>query len=170
MIDVSWFVQWSSYMITTFGYIGIIIASFVSSAFVLLPTFPLSAIVVLSVALKLNPILIALCAGLGSATGELIGYYVGRGGEKVILKKHDKEIRKIEKLFEKYRGGVVIAFFSFLPIIPVDVMGIFSGTIKYSVKKFYIACLIGKILRYLTIAFASYYGISFASGFLGTIL
>ncbi|MBU4124470.1 MAG: VTT domain-containing protein, partial [Nanoarchaeota archaeon] len=146
-----------------------IIVAFVSSVSVVLPTFPLSAIVVFAVAMKMHPIIIAICAGFGSATGELTGYLIGMGGKKTILKKYKNKIQKLEKMFEKYRGGVVIFFFSFLPIVPIDVMGVFAGTVGYGVKKFYIACLAGKICRYLLIVTMTYYGIGVASSYFGFI-
>jgi len=169
MIDGASFLIWANGMIVTFGYFGIFFVALISSASVLLPTFPLSAIVVFAVAMKMNPILIALCAGFGSATGELTGYLLGAGGKKTILKKYNGRIKKVEKLFQKYRGGVVIFFFSFIPIIPIDVMGVFCGTIGYGIKKFYIACLAGKICRYLLIVTLSYYGIGAVSDLFGFV-
>ena len=62
---------------------------------------------------------------------------------------------------------ILILIFSFVPIVPVDLMGLFSGAIGYDVKKFYIACQTGKILRYLTLGLATYYGISIALGIFG---
>ena len=167
MFDINSFMQWSEGLIATFGYFGIIVAAFIGTASVFLPTYPLSALIILAVAMKLNPVILAICAGIGSATGELIGYGVGVGSKKFLLEKHEKKIKKIEKMFIKYRGGFTIIFFSFLPIVPTDLMGMFSGTIGYSIKKFYIFCIIGKTLRYLTIALGTYYGINIVTGLTG---
>lgn len=161
------FLIWAQNMITSFGYLGIFIVALIGTASLFLPTFPLSALIVLAVALKLNPVVLALCAGFGSATGELVGYGVGAGSKKFLLEKYDKKIKKVEKMFLKYKGGFTIAFFSFLPIVPFDLMGMFSGTIGYSIKKFYMFCFIGKTLRYLTIALGTYYGIGFATELTG---
>ncbi|MDD5417089.1 MAG: VTT domain-containing protein, partial [Candidatus Aenigmarchaeota archaeon] len=162
MITAATFLQWAQSTIATFGYAGIFIVAMISSGSVMLPTFPLSAVVILAVALKMNPILIILCAAFGSSIGELTGYFIGIGGKKIAVKKYKKELNKLEKLFQKYKGWVVITFFSFLPIIPVDVMGMFSGIIGYDVRKFYAACLAGKLMRYTFIVTVSYYGIDIA--------
>ena len=136
MFGIDSFMVWSQGLVETFGYLGIFFVAIIGTASLFLPTFPLSALIVLSVALKLNPLLLALSAGLGSATGELVGYGVGVGGKKFLEKKYEKKLKKIEKMFHKYKGGFTILFFSFLPIVPVDLMGMFSGTIGYSIKKF----------------------------------
>ncbi len=167
MIDISAFLTWAQGLVVTFGYFGIIFAAFMGTASLFLPTYPLSALIAFAVALKLNPILLAVCAGFGSATGELIGFIFGSGSQKFILKKYKKEIVKIEKMFEKYQAWAVIFFVSFLPIVPMDLMGIVSGVIGYDIKRFYIACLAGKTLRYLLITLGMYYGISFASELFG---
>ena len=166
MITVDSFLIWAQGMVTSYGYPGIFVVSFLGTVSLFLPTFPLSALIVLSVAMKLNPVILAIIAGFGSATGELVGYGVGAGSKKFLLEKHKKKIDKIERLFLKYKGGVTIFAFSFIPIVPVDLMGMFSGTIGYGIKKFYVACLAGKILRYLTIALGAYYGISFVTDML----
>lgn len=164
MID---FMAWAQKLITTFGYLGIFTVALISTVSLLLPTFPLSALVVFAVALKLNPIIVAISAGLGSATGELMGFGVGVGGQAVLLKKQKKKIEKMERLFEKYSGWLIIFVFSFIPFIPVDLMGLFSGAVGYDVKKFYISCLAGKTMRYMLLAVGTYYGMGVATSMLG---
>jgi len=161
------FIVWAQSLIVTFGYLGIMFIAFISTVSLLLPTFPLSALIVFAVALKLNPVILAVCAGFGSATGELVGFGVGAGGKKVLLKKYKKRMDKMERLFEKYGGAFVIFVFSFLPFVPVDLMGVFSGIIGYDIKKFYIACLLGKTMRYMLLALGAYYGIGVATDMLG---
>ncbi|MBU3904658.1 MAG: VTT domain-containing protein [Nanoarchaeota archaeon] len=169
MFDLSGFLIWAQELVISFGYIGILFASFIGTASLFLPTYPLSALVAFAVALNLNPVVIALFAGVGSATGETVGFLFGSGSKQVLIKKHNKKIKEVEKLFEKYRAWAVIMFISFMPIVPIDLMGIVSGVIGYDIKKFYIACLVGKTLRYLLIALVVYYGISFASETFGFI-
>jgi len=52
-------------------------------------------------------------------------------------------------------------------IVPVDLMGVFSGAIGFNLKKFYAACLIGKIMRYLLLGLGTYYGIGVATDLMG---
>lgn len=148
---------WASSAISTYGYFGIATVAAISTASIFIPTFPLSLLVFLAAA-KLNPVLLGIAAGIGSATGELTGYFIGRGGEHILEKKYKKQIHYIEKLFQKRHGWLVIFIVAAVPIIPFDVMGLFVGGIHYGAKKFYMAAIAGKTVRYLIIAFAGYYG------------
>jgi len=70
--------------IQTFEYLGVFIISFLGSASVL---FPLpNFLIVFSSGAFLNPFLVAIVAGFGSAIGELTGYGVGYGGQKLVKK------------------------------------------------------------------------------------
>jgi len=60
----------------------------------------------------------------------------------------------------------LIAFFAFTPL-PFDLIGIAAGLVKYSKKKFFLGCLIGKIPRYIILAYAGYFGITFLIHFFG---
>lgn len=159
------FLEFGQYLIQTFGYIGIFLVAFIGTSTIILPTFPLSILVFFTGSI-LNPFFVGIAAGLGSATGELIGYGVGIGGKKVLLKKYKKSIERTEKLFQKYRGEVVIFLIATIPIIPFDVIGLFCGIIGFKWKRFYIAVLLGKTLRYLIIAFAGFYGLSWLATYL----
>jgi membrane protein YqaA with SNARE-associated domain len=142
------FMVWAQGIITMFGYPGIFLVAALSTISVFLPTFPLSLLVFLSGAM-LNPLLVGLSAGFGSATGK-----------KVLLKKYEKKINQVEELFQKYRGGLVIFVIAAIPVVPFDVIGLFCGVIGYDMKKFYIFLLAGKCVRYTCIAFAGFYGIT----------
>lgn len=162
---MQWFVATSEYFVGTFGYIGIFFIAMISAMSIFFPTFPLSILVFLSAA-KFNPLLIGICAGLGSATGELTSFGIGFGSKKILLKKQNKKIKRIEKLFQKYKGRVIIFFFSLCPIIPIDVLGLFCGAIGYDIRKFFMACAAGKVLRYIIIAYTGFYSISWILEFL----
>jgi membrane protein DedA with SNARE-associated domain len=150
-----------------YGYIGIFLISLIGSATIFLP-LP-SAIFVFTVGALLNPFLVGLFAGIGSAIGEFTGYALGLGGRKIMKKKWKKEIKKIEGLFQNYGGFLVILIFAATPL-PDDITGIVAGILKYPVKKYFIASLIGKIVLNLVLAYAGLYGTKwilsvFASGF-----
>jgi len=100
-----------------------------------------------------------MIAGVGSAIGELSAYYVGRAGRKIvdIKRKKGKEFSRVERMFHRY-GFWAIPVFSFTPL-PMDIIGLFCGGIKYNVKKFFIGALIGKIPRTLILTIAGGYAI-----------
>jgi membrane protein YqaA with SNARE-associated domain len=44
--------------------------------------------------------------------------------------------------------------------MPDDIAGIVGGVLKYDIKKFFTAVLIGKVIFHLFLAFAGHYGIN----------
>ena len=49
----------------------------------------------------LNPILVGLCAGAGSATGELTGYFAGRGGRLVLSDRGPAFVGRIQQIVRR---------------------------------------------------------------------
>ena len=144
-------------LMKTYGYFGIFLISLTESSTIIFP-LPFSIIIFTAGAI-LNPFLVGLSAGLGAAIGEFTGYALGLSGRKIIEKKYKKEIEKTEKLFQKYGGFLVIVLFAATPL-PDDIVGLLGGTLKYPLKKFFIASLIGKIILNLALAYGGFYGIN----------
>lgn len=160
------FSVWASALINGFGYIGIFVASFVGSASVILPV-PVFALI-FSAGAILNPVLVGIFAGVGSGLGELTGYGIGFAGNKTIArykKKHLQWFLLAEKWFQKHRGFWIIFIFAASPL-PDDIIGILCGIMKYPVKKFIIASILGKITLSLILAFSGFYSINWLSGLL----
>jgi membrane protein YqaA with SNARE-associated domain len=146
-----------------FWYLGVFAIGFFSSFLLFLPTPSFAVIFLLaSPQFGFNTFLLGLVGGLGAAVGELIGYLIGYGSKQVLLKKHEKDLLNIKRKFKKYGDWMVIFVFSFLPL-PFDIVGIFCGVINYPPKKFFIPLLVGKVLKYLLIAYAGYLGIGWIS-------
>jgi len=144
-------------LIKTYSYFGIFLVSLIASASIFLP-LP-STFVVFASALFLNPFLLGLVGGLGAAIGEFTGYGIGVGGRKLIKKKWKKSMDKTEKLFQKYGGFLIITIFAATPL-PDDIVGILGGSLRYPVKKFFIATLIGKLILHWILAYGGLYGIN----------
>jgi len=155
---------WANGTITTYGYFGIAAVAAISSATIVIPIVPLEILVFLAAA-QLNPVLIGISAGVGSAIGEMTAYFLARGGEFVLEKKYKKQIHHIEKLFQKYGGWLIIFIVGTIPVIPFDVMGLFCGSIHYDRNKFFIATAAGKTVRYTAIALAGYFGMHWILGY-----
>jgi membrane protein YqaA with SNARE-associated domain len=121
----------------------------------------------------LNPFLVGVIAGIGSAIGELVAYAVGFGGRRVIDRKKVKLkkrglgqwLRRGEAWMHK-RGGFFVIFIFALTPLPDDVIGIICGSIKYDIKRFFIACALGKIILSLGLAYAGYYGLGWVLGYI----
>jgi membrane protein DedA with SNARE-associated domain len=132
------------------GYLGVFLVSVISTSTIFLPT-PLYLIIITSSSLGMNPFLVAFFSGLGMTIGELTGYFMGLGGNLIIIKKHKKGIKKVEKFFKKY-GFFAITTFAFFPL-PFDVIGISAGIGNYDIKRFFLATFIGKFFKALLLAF-----------------
>lgn len=153
--DISMFLQ---YLIETWGYFGVFIVNAIGSATII---FPLPGFLfTLALATTLNPWLLGISAGLGSAVGELTGYAAGRVGREAIKEKYKKWFFQADKLIEKHGPFPIIVFFAAAPL-PADIVGILSGMISYDVRKFFLAMFIGKAIKSLLLIFFFLYGINY---------
>jgi len=134
------------------GYLVLFGMTLVLSASLFLPV-PVFAVAV-AASQVMDPLLVGIICGVASSIGELSGYLVGLGGEKVLEKekKEGKLYDRAKRLFEKY-GFFGISISAFFPITPIDFVGILAGTLKYGWKRFLLATLVGKIPRYLLVAY-----------------
>lgn len=141
------------FLMQNFGYGGVFIISLISSATIL---FPLPGFAAIPIgAYFLHPLLVAIIGALGSSIGELVAYGAGRGGRAIVQVQNNKFTRWSERLqrwFEKINGFTIIILFAATPL-PYDIVGLFAGVIKYDIKKFFFATLIGKFLMFLVLAY-----------------
>jgi len=131
-----------------FGYAGVFLISLISSATILIP-LPGFA-VVFALGRVLNPFLVGVLAGLGSGIGELTGYMAGYAGHDAVTR--TKLFRQHKKGLEKY-GAPAIFLLAFIPNPAFDIAGIAAGAIKMRWWKFLIAVVLGKVLRYILLAY-----------------
>ncbi|MBI5061427.1 MAG: VTT domain-containing protein [Candidatus Aenigmarchaeota archaeon] len=145
----------------SFGYLGVILIGFLSSFLIFIPSPAWIAVFLLGAVM--NPLLLGLAAGLGAAIGEMTGYGIGLGIQKLAARRKKdikKQVMKIKKLFGRYHPDLIIFVFAAAPILPIDAVGIFCGYIKYDKKRFFTFVLIGKIIKYILIAYAGFYGLN----------
>ena len=143
-------------IVNQFGYIGIFLISLIGSTTII---FPLpSFFLIFTFGGILNPVLVALFAAIGSAIGESTSYILGLGGKELLEKKYKKQLNSLKKAFDKYGSFIWIIIFTITPF-PTDVVGIFSGIIKYNFRKYFLAMFIGKFILYLLIAIAGFFSI-----------
>ena len=102
--------------------------------------------IAVSCALIMNPFLVALSAALGSTLGEFIGYAFG-----AITKDLFPKFQKLlDKMTSKVRNQAMLVFASALIPFPIfDIVSVYSGGIKMNMIKFFLACLIGKFIKFL---------------------
>jgi len=157
------FQQWSQDTLGAWGYFGVFLVSLISNASYI---FPLPGILIVFMAgAALNPWLVGIFAGLGSAIGELTGYVIGRGAHKVVEKK-SMWFNRAEKWIKRRGVFVVIVLFAATPL-PDDVAGTVAGLLNYSWKRFLVATFIGKVALCTVVAWAGYYGVESILAYLG---
>ncbi|UCD07445.1 MAG: VTT domain-containing protein [Candidatus Aenigmatarchaeota archaeon] len=154
---VSQFILWSQGFAITWGYLGIFLVSIIGNATIFFPIPSFAVVFVLGAVL--DPWLVGVVAGVGAAIGELTGYLLGRGGRELLKKRNRKWFTKAKRWSEKRGVFPVIIIFAATPI-PYDIIGILCGVIKYNLKKFFLATLIGKIIINVLIAWAGSYSVA----------
>lgn len=142
--------------LAAFGYPGIFLVSMLSSASLFIPV-P-GVIMTSTMGAILNPFWVAIAAGTGAAVGELSGYLAGFSGQAVI--ENARMYEQMTVLMKKY-GDVLVFVLAFIPNPLFDMAGMVSGMLKLPMWRFFLWCLLGKILKMLMFS----YGGSFLEGF-----
>jgi membrane protein YqaA with SNARE-associated domain len=133
------------------GYVGAFLISLMGSATILIPVPGWAVVAALSK--SLDPLLLGIVAGAGSAIGELTAYFFGNGVAQLVLSKRKEE-------FEKYRGWIrendfwAIFVLSFLPNPLFDVAGLAAGASKVHWARFLAFCALGRVLRFILFGYA----------------
>lgn len=140
-------------LIETFGYVGIFIVSLITASTIFFP-LPGDALIFLAGS-TFNPLLTSICASLGSTIGELTAYYIGFAGKGITDVDKKKRFKRYKKWFDKH-GFLLIPIFAFTPL-PMDIIGIICGSLEYNKKKFFVGVLLGKIPRYVILAYAGFF-------------
>ena len=110
----------------------------------------------------LNPLLVGLFAGAGSAIGEISGYLLGYFGRVAINEEKQKKMDSFMRIFSR-RGGLAIFIFALTPL-PDDLLFIPLGIMHYNFFKAFVPCIIGKTLMSLALAYAGYFSVGFIEG------
>ena len=137
----------------SWGYLGVFLISALSSATILVPVPSWGAVIGLSGVL--NPVLLGICAGAGSAIGELTSYLFGSGVAELVVK-NKKQYEKYKEWIKK-NDFVAIFVLSFIPNPLFDIAGLAAGAAGVSPLRFVIFCAAGRILRFILFGYAGYF-------------
>ncbi len=130
-----------------YGYLGVFVISLLSAATIFIPAPGWAAIIALGGVL--NPYLVGIVAGIGSGLGEFTGYMIGNGAREL----SDAKFDRYKNMIRKYGAGAIFVL-AFIPNPLFDVAGLVAGALKIKVWKFLLACILGRILRYIILAHA----------------
>ncbi|MFH1086468.1 MAG: VTT domain-containing protein [Chloroflexota bacterium] len=144
-----------------YGYLGVFLIAMLGNATVVVPVPGLAA--VFAGGGVLNPLLVALVAGLGMPLGELSGYLAGYGGSAVVADRARYE--RLRGWMER-RGLLTLIVLAAVPNPVFDLAGITAGMMRYPVTKFLLACWIGSTIKALAVAFLGSVSLSWVLGLL----
>lgn len=145
-------------LVDKFGYLGLFLISLVTGALLIFIPFPIGT-VVFTLGGRLNPLLVAIIAAVGSTIGGSTKYLIGLGGKEILEKRYEKEMTRVRNAFEKYNFFWWIVAVCLTPF-PDDPVSIFCGIVKYDFKKYFIAMLMGRLIINFIVAYAGYYSIN----------
>jgi membrane protein YqaA with SNARE-associated domain len=144
-----------------YGYIGVFLIPLIGSATFILPMPGLAVIAgggaLLDPLLGMPPWLaVGLVAGLGESLGELTGYAAGYGGRAVLEQR--RVVRRLESWMRR-QGAVVMFTLSVIPNPIFDVAGVLAGVVRMPLWKFFVAVLLGKVIKSAYVAGAGAVGL-----------
>jgi membrane protein YqaA with SNARE-associated domain len=132
-----------------YGYPGLFLINLAASATLILPAPGIA--LAFAAGAHLNPFLVGVAVGLGSAIGELTGYLAGISGRAVVG--DSPRMLRVQHLMRSY-GLLVIFALSLVPNPLFDVAGITAGAMRMPVWQFLLAATAGKTIKAALLAFA----------------
>lgn len=153
-------IQWFPPLFEKYGLFGLFIITVIGSSPI---PIPVDLVVVSVVALGAPPIPTAIFAGFGASLGAIIFYYTGSGliNATDIVEKHKKSIERAKGWLSSY-GAISVFLFAVLPL-PYDGMAVAAGAVGMGFQKFYVATLLGRLLRYFIVAEAGFSALRYLS-------
>lgn len=157
-INPAW-VEWAG----RWGYVGAFLISLIASATIILPAPGLAVIIAMGTAL--DPIVLGLVGGVGSAVGELSGYIAGATGSALIPASQRHQVERLEKLTRRY-GAWLLFGMSAIPFPLFDVAGMIAGAMRMRVTSFLFAVAAGKSIKYIVLILLGSNSIAYLTNFL----
>lgn len=145
-----------------FGYLGILLISFVGSIIVFVPVPYFPVLITAAFNDNLDPTLISLSSAIGAVIAKLVIFYASYYGRNILSSKIKGKMVPLQRLLGRY--GAIGAFIAAITPIPDDIVYIPLGLAKYSPWKFAIATFLGKFLfNELFVLGAIYFGKPFVN-------
>jgi membrane protein DedA with SNARE-associated domain len=141
------FIRLNPEELKTYGYGGVFIITLLGAATLFIPGPTMVATFV--VGAMLNPLLVSLVAGLGSAIGESTGYLAGHASRALISPREEKDTwyQRIYRWMSTH-PFLTIFLLDAIPNFVGDIAGLIAGRNRYSYSKFLLASFLGKTIRF----------------------
>ncbi len=149
MAFVNDLIDWTTNTFAPLGSVGLFLLAFIESSF-----FPIPPDILLIILSLSNPELslwYALVCTIGSTLGGLFGYFIGYVGKKAVLERmfSQEKIDGVHKYFHKYDAWAI--FIAAFTPIPYKVFTIAAGVFSIEIKRFAVASIIGRGMRFFII-------------------
>jgi len=162
-LDIQQLTEWMQGIAIQYSYFGIFLISLLGALSIF---FPLPyTVVIFTLGAYFDPILIAVVAGVGAATGELSGYLLGLYGRKLISPQRKKKMEFMLKVFNRF-GPLTIFVFALTPL-PDDLLFIPLGMLRYDIVRAIIPALAGKICMNFIVAYSGRYAVGIIKDIFG---
>lgn len=144
--------EWALELVNSYGQLGLFVVAFAESSFFPIPPDVLIIALVLPPT-NANPFITGLVCTVGSVSGAIAGWVIGRWGGRPILDKlfHPEKVQRVERLYDRY-GVSAVLIAAFTPI-PYKVFTIASGVFKLNIVGFTVASTIGRGMRFFLVAY-----------------
>ena len=134
-----------------YKFLGVFIISLLGSASIVFPIPYTLVILFLGMNHIIDPLTLTVAGGLGSAVGQLSGYYIGYFGAKLVGVERRRRMEFFVRMFKKY-GSTLVFLFAFTPL-PDDLIIIPLGVLRYGFLRVFIPLLMGKLLMCFLLAY-----------------
>ena len=140
----------SSAELAPLGYLAVFLSTLVAGMAVMVPGVN---VVVFVAGRSMDPVLVALVGGFGSALGESTGYAGGRATRSLVSQRRleSRWARSIATLVRR-NAFLTILVIAFASVVLADVAGLVAGRVGYSYPRFFVATFLGKTLRFVLVA------------------
>jgi membrane protein YqaA with SNARE-associated domain len=135
-----------------YGYAGIFLLTLLANATIILPSPALAAAFLGGAAL--NPWIVGIVSGIAAGIGETTGYMAGYSGSE--LASRSKLYSRVEHWVRRW-GMLTIFVLAAIPSPIIDLAGIAAGVLRLRFRSYLLACIAGKIVRYIGVAWAGYF-------------
>lgn len=152
-----WLSEWLQSIAVQYQFLGVFFISFLGSASIVFPIPYTLIILVLGMNHIVDPFVLTVAGGLGSAVGEFSGYALGYYSAKLVSMERRRKMAFFVKIFKRY-GSLAIFLFALTPL-PDDLIFIPLGILRYNLWRVFIPSFIGKLLMCFLLAyFGNFFG------------
>ena len=153
-ISVAGYLLQDRIVVGRLGYGAVAAAVLLASGGLVVPVPALA--ITCTTATFLNPVAVAVIAGLAGTLGELTGYFLGYTGSGIF--KHRRFYHRVEGWMRR-RGWLLLFVISAVPNPLFDVAGIAAGALRYPLWRYLVAVGLGKQVKFLMVAYACYFSL-----------